>query len=89
MFFVIRFNAALAGLGISPTLVPAEYRELGQTLGKKSGCTPQEAALMVLANLPADIQRSANPQVANLWMHEGKVRPNPAMQEAMSRIGWR
>ncbi|WP_143748730.1 hypothetical protein [Mesorhizobium sophorae] len=89
MFFVIRFNAAFAALGINPTLVPADYRELGQTLGKQSGCTPQEAALMVLVNLPADIQRRANPEAVNVWMREGKVRPNPAMHEALSKIGWR
>lgn len=89
MFFTIRFNAALAGLGINPSLVPAEYREIGQVHGKKAGCTPQEAVLLVLGELPLDFKMMANPLVAKLWVHQGKVRlDNSAMQVALLRIGW-
>ena len=65
MFFTIRFNAALAALGINPTLVPAEYREIGQVHGKMAGCTPQEAVLITLAELPMELQMMGNPMIAN------------------------
>lgn len=89
MFYTIRFNAALAGLGINPTLVPAEIREIGQTRGKASGCTPQEAVLLVLCELPLDFKMTANPAVAKLWVQQGKVRlDNSVMQVALLQIGW-
>ena len=89
MFFTIRFNAALAALGINPTLVPAEYREIGQVHGKMAGCTPQEAVLITLAELPMELQMMGNPMIAKLWVHDGKVRlHNPAIQVALLQIGW-
>lgn len=89
MFFTIRFNAALAALGINPSLVPPECREIGQTHGKAAGCTPQEAVLIVLGELPLDLKMMANPAVAKLWLHQGKVRlDNSALQVALLRIGW-
>jgi hypothetical protein len=89
MFYIVRFNSAFAALGINPTLLPADMRELGQRQGKAAGCTPQEAALIVLGELPLDFKMMANPATAAKWVKSGKVRlGNPAMQTALFRIGW-
>jgi hypothetical protein len=34
VFYVIRVNAAIAGLGINPQYVPADLRQLAQEMGK-------------------------------------------------------
>jgi hypothetical protein len=89
MFYTVRFNASLAAIGINPTLVPSQYRELGQVQGKANRCTPQEAVILVLGELPIDFHMIANPNVAKLWVHQGKLDlDNRAIQLALLNIGW-
>jgi hypothetical protein len=89
MFYTFRVNAAVAALGIDPRHVPADLRQLAQQMGKQSGATPQEAALMLVSQLPLYINSAADIRVANLWMQERKVRrENPAIDTAIQNLGW-
>jgi hypothetical protein len=89
MFYAIRVNAAIAALGVDPRSVPLDLRQQAQEMGKRSGCTPQETALMLISQLPLYIHSAADIRVANLWVRERKVRrENPAIYEAMMNLGW-
>jgi hypothetical protein len=89
MFYTLKFNAALAGLGVNPSHVPPDLRVLCQNEGKARGCTPQEAVLILLSQLPYEIAHPADWRIAELWINERKVRiENPAMHDVMKKLGW-
>ncbi|UXS41990.1 hypothetical protein FY150_19765 [Agrobacterium tumefaciens] len=88
MFYTVRFNAAFAALGINPTIIPANLRELGQSRGKAAGCSPQEAVLVILSELPLEIKMMADLRAVYVWVREGKVRAdNPIIQGVALNIG--
>lgn len=60
MFYTVRFNAAFAALGIDPSTIPADLRQLGQSRGNAAGCSPQKAVLVILAELPLEIKMTAD-----------------------------
>jgi hypothetical protein len=89
VFYVIRVNAAIARLGINPQHVPADLRQRAQEMGKSMGATPQEAALMLVSQLPIAIRAPADYRVVKLWVRERRIRvENPAMQQAAANLGW-
>lgn len=89
MFYIFRFNAAMAGLGVDPRFISQEYRAIGQQLGKAAGCNPKEAALLVLGEMPLAVQATANPAIAKLWASQGKIDiSNPALKAAFINLGW-
>jgi len=89
VFYVVRVNAAVAGLGIDPQRVPANLRQFAQALGKSMGATPQETALMLISQLPLHMHSAADIKVASLWIAEGRIRrDNPAIEEAIHNLGW-
>lgn len=89
MFYTLRFNNSIAALGINPMAVPKELRNVAQVHGSASGCTPQEAVMIMLSNLPFEISSRANPLVAEVWIVDRKIRmENRVMQQACVTIGW-
>jgi hypothetical protein len=89
MFYVIRFNSALAAMNIAPTSLPGELRSTGQAFGKSRGLTPQEAALVTVSEAfgigyPAD---STVFLAVKDWTNTGKIFPNkPEVQEALMSL---
>jgi hypothetical protein len=89
MFFVVRVNMALASLGIDPRWIQPSYRKAGQQLGKALGYTPQEVALFITGQLPAEYMGQANPVVAQRWILDRKVDLSKAdTQTAIRRLNW-
>lgn len=89
MFFAIRVNNALALLGIDPRIFQSEYRQFGQQIGKESGATPQEVALVLASHLPMVYRLNANPLTAKDWIRKRKVNPrDPSVREALMDLGW-
>lgn len=89
MFFIVRFNSALAALGIDPRHVSPELRHIGQDAGKLAGCTPQEAAIITLGEMPRETHFNARPDAAIGWAAKGKLDlGNPAIKTAIDQIGW-
>ena len=88
-FFAIRVNNALALLNIDPRIFKNEFRQLGQRMGKATGASPQEAALMMASELPIIYRINANPIAAKAWIRKRKVNPrDPSVREALSKMGW-
>ncbi|MBE0564198.1 MAG: hypothetical protein IH622_25760 [Ochrobactrum anthropi] len=88
MFYTIRFNAALAALGIDPSTIPADLRQIGQSRGKAAGCSPQEAVLVILSELPLEVKMMADLRAVYIWARDGKVRTdNPIIQTVALNLG--
>ena len=89
MFYVVRYNAALAALGIDPLRVNAEMRMFAQRVGSQLGLTPQEAVLVTLTQMPLDEQFEMNPALVQVWVDDGKVSlEKDDIKRALSRLGW-
>lgn len=89
MFYILRVNAAIARLGINPQHVPADLRQRAQEMGNSMGATPQEAALMLVSQLPPAIRAPVNYRVAKLWVIKRRIRvENPHIQQAAANLGW-
>jgi hypothetical protein len=89
MFYVFRFNKALLDLGFEPKYINQTHRVSAQATGRALGYTPEEAALLLLTNLPPALLDQANPKAAEKWIRKGKVNPNrDAIREALGLYGW-
>jgi hypothetical protein len=88
-FYIFSFNAALAKLGIPLSHVKQIHTQAAQEAGRALGYTPQEAALLLVTNLPDNYQRMANPAVAVAWGKARKIDPHrDAMAEAIGSLSW-
>jgi hypothetical protein len=89
VFYVMRFNMALARLGVDPSHLKPAFRRAAQLDGKDNRHTPQEAALMVLQHLPLEFRALADPRVAERWLREGKVSLSTiGIRDALIAAGW-
>lgn len=89
MFFIFRVNNALALLNIDPRVLTPEYRQLGQTIGKAAGASPQEVALVLASRLPLAYRYHANPVTAKTWIRKRKINPrDPAIRQALFDLDW-
>jgi hypothetical protein len=86
MFYSTRFNASLAAMNIPPTAFSSEMRSKFQTIGKSRGLTPQEAALVLVANAfgvgyPTE---SDVPNAVMVWRQQRKIFDNkPEVRDAL------
>ncbi|AMJ62462.1 hypothetical protein [Bosea sp. PAMC 26642] len=87
--YIARFNLALSRLGIPPATVDSSQRVEFQSAGVKSGRTPHEAALVMLAGLSETMRAAAKPDPIPRWAKRGTVDLSDAtVQTAISDIGW-
>jgi hypothetical protein len=86
-YYGFRLNAALAHLGCSPTIFQAAFRRLMQIEGFATGYSPQEVALVMVAQLPIAHRAAMPPAVVDAYIRKGKVDPTkPHVQEALGRL---
>lgn len=89
MLYPVKVNMALAAMNISPTTFDGKHRSHLQKVCKAAGLTPQEAALVIVAdqlgiNYPYDVETAIG-----VWRHEGKINlEKPEMREALDRMGF-
>lgn len=89
MFYIVRYNASLAALGIDPLRVNADLRNFAQAAGKRFGLTPQEAVILTILQFPPVVQDEVDPRLVQIWVTEGKVNlDKQSVQEAVDRLGW-
>lgn len=87
--YVLRFNNALALLGVNPQHLTETARQSAQVVGKELGATPQEMALVLASNLPLDYKMQLDPRTAMTWIRKRKLNPrNPNVREALYDLGW-
>ena len=89
MFYKVKFNSALAAMNVPPTAIPANVRQMGQEFGSRCGLTPQEAALVVVAEVfGIGYPESASiPLAVQVWTRDQKIFPNkPEVQEALMSL---
>jgi hypothetical protein len=89
-FYPIKVNTALAAMAVPPNQFNGEWRSGMQHIGKTSGLTPQETALVIVAhglgiNFPMDVETAIG-----VWRHEGNVNiEKPEIVDALHRMGFR
>jgi hypothetical protein len=59
MFYKLRLKAAFASIGVPPDLVPEQLINLGAEQGQQNRANPAEAMLIMLAQMPVDLQLTA------------------------------
>lgn len=88
-FYVWRVNYSLAKLGLPPNIIRQDWKAGLMAVGKQSGNSPQEVALWLAAQLPANYRAACNPIPAKVWIRQRKVNPrSPEMREALESMGW-
>lgn len=89
MFYSLRFNLALAMLGVDPSHLNPMFRWAALADGKLNRHTPQEAVVMFLPHLGLRHRAGADPNVVKRWIRKGKVAPDRyEIALALSAIGW-
>lgn len=89
LYYVLRFNHALAMLGVDPQHVNEAIRQSAQTSGREFGATPQEMALVLASQLPLDYTAQLDPRTAMNWIRKRKINPrNPNVKNALFALNW-
>lgn len=89
MLFPIKVNAAIAATGIPPNAIPGHIRQRGQDIGKRHRLTPQETALVIIAECfgvgyPTD---SSLPLAVETWIAERKVNTHdPRIMQVLEAL---
>ncbi len=88
IFWPLKVNTALAGIGINPTSIVGQTRTDIQLLGLDAGLTPQETAL-VLVSLLAGIHSPIELElIVSVWHHDKKVNfEKPEVIDVLDEIG--
>jgi hypothetical protein len=73
MFYKLRLKTAFASIGISPDLIPNQLIQLGVEQGQQNGANPTEAMLIMLAQMPVDLQMTAKDDLVRALVHFKKV----------------
>ena len=73
MLYPVKVNIALASMAVPPTQFDGRWRSEMQKSGKAAKLTPQETALVIVAeglgiNYPMDVETAIS-----VWRHEGKI----------------
>ena len=88
MFWVVRYNNALANLGINPARVNPNLRELSQHAGRACGYSPQETALLTISQLPLSERINLNLTPVRIWVRNNKVNQRAVeVRDAMIELG--
>lgn len=93
MRFVVKVNAALARMDVDPREIPSQARQTMQDLGRQSGLTSEETAVLLVEQVPDDQLPLAVTSAKHLskwtWEMEGKYRPDrvSAIREALEKAG--
>ncbi|MFZ1726705.1 MAG: hypothetical protein WBO29_11035 [Albidovulum sp.] len=86
--FRFRVNLALGQLGIDPTHVSTEFRQLMQIVGQQSGNSPQEVALWIASQMPLRYRAFANVGTVKGWIRKRSINPDdPEMIRALDELG--
>lgn len=87
--YVLRFNHALAMLGVNPQHINETIRQSAQISGKEFGATPQEMALVLASQLPLEYTIQLDPRTAMNWIRKRKINPrNPNVKNALFALNW-
>ena len=70
--YVLRFNHALAILGVNPQHINETIRQSAQISGKEFGATPKEMALVLASQLPLEYTIQLDPRTAMNWIRKRK-----------------
>jgi hypothetical protein len=73
MFFGMRINSAIAQLGIRPAVINSDYRRSMQSVGKVRGNSPQEVALLMVAQLPLMHRGELPLAIIKTWIRKRKI----------------
>lgn len=73
MFYRWRFERALRALGYDPGALPRLNRRAGIADAQVNGHTQQEAAVILVARLPAQRRRRLSPETIRNWVLRGKL----------------
>jgi hypothetical protein len=91
MFFVVKFNSALAAMNINPSMFPNDVRQRFQEFAKSRGLTPQEGALCMVAEaigVGYEDERSLLNAII-IWRRDKKIFTNkPEVQQALMSLGF-
>ena len=89
MFFRLRLQTSFACIGIPANSFPDHFLQTGVELGKMYGINPNEAMIIVLAQMPMQYQLSViGDEIAKL-VHFKKINiDDKAIQQALEVLGF-
>jgi hypothetical protein len=87
--YAFRLNWALEQLGIDVRIVNQTPKNAARLIGQSSGQTPQEVALLLLTQMPAEFQNLADAKVIRKWIRARKIRPeHQLVAEALQAVSF-
>lgn len=87
MLYVFRVKKSLSDLGIKPSNVPLDYRQMMQSVGRGYGFTPQETALFIASQTPAVLRKNLDRNRVLNWILGGKINlREPAVLGMMAEL---
>ena len=87
MFYGIRVNSALAKLGVRPAAIAGTDRRMLHARAEAAGATPQEAALIIAAELPLVHRFNLSKEQVEAWVRQKKINPQvPQIRDALGGL---
>src|SRR4051812_18349293 len=87
VFFKLRVDSAIARLGVDPRAFNKDFHSGAKQVGKRSGNSPQEVAVVMIAQLPVVDRVSLDVELIRKWAAQGKINTErEEVREALSEF---
>jgi hypothetical protein len=89
LLFPLKFNAAVASIGINPNAFPKELRRKVQDFAIGQRLTPEEGALILISQLGIGAPIEELERAMMVWRYERKVNfHNEHVRNALDQMGY-